>query len=233
MGGFHRFTFDELLGKLAELTESVQTIDLSPEELKEQLDRLTEWIINFDQPAVMSYVDKLRSQNPGISDAKLASMIVRRKSLKCGLVGAVAGLGGVIVLPVAVPANLVATWRFQANMAVCIAYLYGHTPETTDLKTDIYLIMAGDSVKEAFKQFGIEASKEVTKRAVEKYVTREVMNSIHRIIGRKIITKAGEKSLTSFTKMVPLIGGPIGFAFDWTTARGFGSAAIKYYSGEG
>ena len=59
------------------------------------------------------------------------------------------------------------------------------------------------------------------------------MKRITSLIGRKIITKAGEKSLTSFMKMVPLVGAPIGFAFDWFAARAVGHFAIKYYSGKG
>lgn len=87
-----------------------------------------------------------------------------------------------------------------------IAYVYGHTVQTTDLKTDIYLILAGNGAKEAMKKIGIEISKEVTKKAVDKYITKEVMNNIWKVVGRKIITKAGEKSLTSFMRIVPLVG---------------------------
>lgn len=116
-------------------------------------------------------------------------------------------------------------------MAFSIAYIYGHTKDTTDLKTDLYLILAGDSAKEALKRFGIEVSKSVTKKAVDKYITREIMVKIWKVVGRKIITKAGEKSLTSFIKLVPLVGAPVGFAFDWGATRAVGGLAIKYYKG--
>lgn len=97
----------------------------------------------------------------------------------------------------------------------------------------MYLIRAGDAAKEALERFGIEVGKEVTKRAVQKHITRNVMVQIWKYLGRKVITKAGEKSLTSFTKTVPLVGAPVGFAFDWSAARVVGSNAQKYYSGGG
>ena len=50
---------------------------------------------------------------------------------------------------------------------------------------------------EELKRLGIEASKGVTKKAINKYITREVMVKIWKVIPQKIITKAGEKSLTS------------------------------------
>lgn len=99
------------------------------------------------------------------------------------------------------------------------------------MKTDLYLILAGDSAKEALKRIGIEVSKGVTKKAVQKYITRDVMVKIWKVVGQKIITKAGEKSLTSFMKMVPLVGAPVGFAFDWIATQTVGRFAMSYYKG--
>lgn len=62
---------------------------------------------------------------------------------------------------------------------------------------------------------------------VNKYITREIMVKIWKVVGQKIITKAGEKSLTSFVKMVPLVGVTVGFAFDWTATQIVGNVAIK------
>ena len=53
-------------------------------------------------------------------------------------------------------------------MAFSIAYVYGHTKDTTDLKTDLYLILAGDSAKEAMKRIGIEISKSVDQKSHSK-----------------------------------------------------------------
>ncbi|HQA50512.1 MAG TPA: EcsC family protein [Syntrophomonadaceae bacterium] len=194
------------------------------------LEKIINWIVDTNPTEIVSYVDKLREQNPGITDDELAKKIVSRKAIKNGLVGAIAGIPGFIALPVTVPTDLVASWKIQSYMAVAIAYVYGHTSQTTDLKTDIYLILAGDAAKEALKRMGIEISKEVTKKAIDKYITREVMKKIWKVVGQRIITKAGEKSLTSFMKMVPLVGAPIGYGFDWFATRAVGYTAIKYYS---
>lgn len=205
--------------------------DIDIEEKAGILENIIDWIVSADPINVSVYVDKLREQHSGISDTELARKIVSRKSLKNGLVGAATGVPGVIALPATVPTDLIASWRIQATMAVAVACVYGHTPETTDLKTDVYLILAGDAAKEALKRVGIQISKEVTKKAIDKYITREVMKKIWKVVGQKIITKAGEKSLTSFMKMVPLVGAPVGFMFDWSAAKVVGKFAIKYYSG--
>jgi len=202
-----------------------------PEDKQNALQKIIDWAVTTNPDKIKNYVDKLRQQNPGISNNNLAKKIMSRKTFKSGLIGAATGIGGFITLPVSVPADLVASWRIQATMAVAIAYVYGHDVNTTDLKTDVYLIMAGNSAKEALKRFGIEVTKAVTKKAIQKHITREVMKKIWKVIGQKIITKAGQKSLTSFMKMVPLVGAPVGFFFDSISARVVGKFAVKYYSG--
>ncbi|MGB3425704.1 MAG: EcsC family protein [Castellaniella sp.] len=203
------------------------------EEMQTALQDLVSWYSHSNIQDIEEYVVKLRSQNPGITDDDLAKKIVNRKAWKCGLIGAATGIPGGLALPVTIPANIVGCWRVQIITAVAIAKVYGHTAESTDLKTDIFLILAGEAAKESLKRAGIEVGKSVTKKAVDKFVTREVMKKIWKIIPQKIITKAGEKSLFSFMKMVPLVGAPIGFAFDWPAALFVGNTAIKYYSGRG
>lgn len=192
--------------------------------------KVVDWMIESGLRNVTDYVEKLRDSSPMISPKELAWKIVNRKSLKSGLVGAATGVGGLITLPVTIPADLLACWKIQIFMALAIAKVFGHTNDTTDFKTDVYLILAGNEAKEALKRVGIEVGKGVTKKAINKYITMEVMKKIWSYIPRKILTKAGEKSVTSFMKMVPIVGAPIGFGFDWVTTRGIGKVAIEYYS---
>ena len=57
-----------------------------------------------------------------------------------------------------------AGFPWPAFMAMTVAHIYGHTSDTADLKTDLYLIMAGDSAKEALKRLGIAAGTTITRR---------------------------------------------------------------------
>lgn len=195
--------------------------------------KLVDWMIERNLPNVEAYVTELRRKNPGMSDKRLARRIVRRKSFKNGLVGAATGLGGLITLPVAVPADILMSWRIQIFMILAVASVHGLTKDNADLRTDIFLVMAGNAAKDVLKKLGIETSKAVTRRAVQKHVTKEIMKKIWKVVPQKIITKAGEKSLTSFTKMVPLVGAPIGFAFDLGSCLVAGKLSIAYYGGGG
>lgn len=206
-------------------------INRDSSKIQKALSKIINWAVSVNNQKIKLYVDKLRAQNTNISNDALAKKIVKRKSFKNGLLGAATGVGGAILLPVGIPADIVYSFKIQASMACAVAYVYGHTENTTDLKTDIYIIIAGNMAKDALKTLGIEATKSVTKKTIEKYVTREIMKQINKVVSRKIITKSGEKSLTRIAKMVPLVGAPIGFVFDWSSCRLVGRNAIKYYNG--
>lgn len=206
------------------------------DEPSEEKGKVIKWLNNQVEnftvnsyPSISAYVLKLREQNPNITNEKLANKIVNRKSLKNGLIGAATSVGGFLTLPVTIPADLIATWRIQIYLTLTIAHVFGHSGDTTDLKTDIFIMLAGNSAKEVLKKVGVETGKEVTKRTIKKHITREIMKKIWHYIPQKIITKGGEKSLISFSRMVPLVGAPIGFAFDYIATKAVGKTAIKYY----
>ena len=87
----------------------------SKEDMQKGLDVVMEYVISTDYVVIESYVDKLREQNKRISSDELAKKILHRKSVKNGLIGAVTGLGGLITLPVSIPADLALSWRIQAS----------------------------------------------------------------------------------------------------------------------
>ncbi len=91
------------------------------------------------------------------------------------------------------------------------------------------LFGAVDSKMQALKQIGIEAAKVATKKAVDQYMTREIMKSVLKLSLKEAATKMAQKALA--TKMIPLVGAPISFGFDWMTTQAVGKLAIKYYSG--
>src|SRR5258708_40237437 len=60
--------------------------------------------------------DRLRADNSGLSDEALIRKIIHQQALKCGLVGAITGLGGFITLPIALPIDILLSMRIQAAM---------------------------------------------------------------------------------------------------------------------
>ena len=82
----------------------------SKEDMQKGLELVMDYVVSTDHIAIELYVDKLREQNKGISCDELTKKILHRKSIKNGLIGAITGVGGLITLPVSVPADLVSSW---------------------------------------------------------------------------------------------------------------------------
>jgi hypothetical protein len=93
------------------------------------------------------------------------------------------------------------------------------------------LILGGEGPVQALRQFSVHAANDFGNRWVQRNVTRETMKKVNRVLSREIITKAGEKSLTSFTKLVPVVGAGVGYVVDRSFARLVGERAIRYYAG--
>lgn len=180
---------------------------------------------------VEKYVDQLKSLNDDIDNHTLAKKIISRRALKAGGVGAVTNLGGLVTMPVTMPADLYITFRVQVRMVLAIAHIFGWDINDREITTDVLLVMGGSGSLEALSGAGIKVGQEFAKKAVDKYINREVMKKVNKVISRKIITKAGEKSFTSFTKLVPLVGAPIGGGINLIGTHAVGKAALEFYKG--
>ncbi len=187
--------------------------------------------IEKEAGCVEDYVNQLRKLNPGISNEDLSKKIISRRSLKAGGIGGICNLGGLVTMPFTMPVDLYYTFKIQARMVLAIAYIYDWNIHDEDMATDILLVMGGNAGINALSKAGIKVGQEFAKKAVKKFITREVMKKVNRIVSRRIITKAGEKSLTSFTKLVPIVGAPIGFGVNYLGTRSIGKVAFKFYKG--
>ena len=198
-------------------------------------DKLVEWFIEYDPFEIKLYVQKIRDRYPDDTDDQLATRIIGIKSVQNGLVGAATGVPGFLALPVTIPTDLIMSWKIQINLALCIAYIYGHdidAKEADDLKTDIYMILAGKSAKNYLSILGVDIDS-VTKKAIKRYVNRELLTEIWKQIGKQIALSTSRRSAVKLSRMVPLIGAPIGFAFDYAAARSVGAFAKDYYGDGG
>ena len=206
-------------------------INESIQKLSENFVGILKETVKKEIPHVIKYVDQIKKLNPDIDNKRLAKKVISRRSLKAGGIGTISGLGGMMTMPIALPSDLYYTFRVQARMVLALAYIYGWDIHDEDTITDILLVMSGNAGINALKNGGIKVGQEFAKKGVQKFITREMMKKINKVLSRKIITKAGEKSLTSFTKLVPFVGAPIGGTFNYFGTMGIGKTALAFYSG--
>jgi len=127
--------------------------------------------------------------------------------------GFITGLGGIITIPVSIPASMGASWVIQARMAAAIAKLAGHDIKSDRVKTFVLLTLVGDACKDVLKDVGIKVGQGLAKAAL-KNIPGKMLIEINKKVGFRLLTKAGETGAVNLIKMIPLAGGFIGGTFD-------------------
>jgi hypothetical protein len=142
--------------------------------------------------------------------------------------GFITGLGGIITLPVSIPAALGASWLIQARLAGAIARIYGHELKSDRVQTMILLSLAGDAAKDAMKGMGIKLGTKLTQKAIDQIPGRALVE-INKRIGFRLLTKAGQRGVVNFSKAVPVVGGFVGGTMDAVVCRYVGRTAKKLF----
>lgn len=151
--------------------------------------------------------------------------LIRWQNTKAGSAGFLAGLGGMITLPVALPANIASTLYVQIRMIAAIAHMTGHDIKHDKVKTLIFLCLLGNSMNEVAKDFGISFGTKFATSYIQKNITREMLVKINKAVGFLLVTKTGSKGLINLTKVVPILGGVIGGGLDAITTNIIGNQA--------
>lgn len=196
---------------------------------QEALDKLYSSALN-GIPMVSGSVDDLvedyLSKYETVEEA--AAALVRAQVVKCGTSGFITGFGGLIILPVAIPANLSSVFYVQMRMIAAIAVMGGYDVRSDQVKTQIYVCLTGTSVADLLKEAGINAGKQAARSAIKK-IPGAVLTKINQRIGFRFITKFGEKGVVNLGKCVPLVGAVIGGGMDVASTRVIGKRAIAEF----
>jgi EcsC protein family len=165
----------------------------------------------------------LIDQSYSDDDHRIRSLI-RWEVSKNFTTGFLTGLGGLITLPINVPAALGASWVVQARLVGAVARIHGHILRSDRVRTMVLLCLVGDAGKEVLKDFGISLGKRLTAQVLDR-VPGRVLIEINKRVGFRLVTKAGEKGLINLARGVPVISGVIGGTLDAAMCRTVGRTA--------
>lgn len=176
-------------------------------------------------PGIDSAWDLARDyQKKDASLLEQVNSLIRWQNTKAATSGFVTGLGGLITLPVAVPANVSAVLFVQVRMIAAIAIMGGHDAHDDRVRTLVYACLAGNAAKEVLRKVGIEVGQKLTISAIQS-ITRETLVAINRAVGFRLLTKFGEKGAINLGKAVPVVGGVVGAAFEAVSTNSVGNIA--------
>lgn len=183
-------------------------------------DKAINGIPGFDSAEEMAN-DYLKG-NGSLTDK--VNALIRWQNAKSATSGFLSGLGGVITLPVTIPANIASVIYVQIRMIAAIAHMAGYDLRDDRVKTLVYTCLCGNAAKDIVKEFGIKLGTKLTETAIKK-ISAEVIVKINQTVGFRLLTKFGEKGMINLGKAIPLVGGVIGGTIDGISTNLIGNVA--------
>ncbi len=178
-------------------------------------------------PGTKDIYEFANSYTSRYSDSEKAiNALINMQCTKSTTSGFLTGLGGIITLPVAVPANVASVLYVQMRMIAAIAHIRGYDLNEDQVKSLVYVSLTGKSATDLLKQAGIKVGTSYAKATIMK-IPGHVFFAINKAVGFRLVTKAGAKGVVNASKIVPLAGGIVGGGFDYVTTKTIAKAAKK------
>ena len=156
---------------------------VSKENIIEFLDNLYEKSLDgipYVSPSIQDLAEDYLSKHD--TKQKACKEMHKNQVIKCSTSGAVAGFGGLITMPVAIPANIGNVLYVQMRMIACTAYMAGYDLKSDQTQTLVYACLAGVGVNQFFKKAGVTFGKKVTEAMINK-IPGKALIEINKIYG--------------------------------------------------
>ena len=147
-----------------------------------------------------------------------AKKLVSNQVMKCSTSGFVSGLGGLITLPITIPANIASVIYVQMRMVAAIAFMGGHDVHCDQVQTLVYLCLVGTTITDIVKSTGVQVANKITINMLKK-LPGAVLTKINQKVGFRLITKFGTKGAINLVKMVPVAGAVVGAGMDFAGTK--------------
>ncbi|MEI6706053.1 MAG: EcsC family protein [Methylococcales bacterium] len=159
-----------------------------------------------------------------------ANSLIRWQNTKAATSGFLTGLGGVMVMPITIPAGVASVMYVQVRMIAAIAKMGGYDLQDDKVKTLVFACLAGDATKDVLKDVGIVIGSKMATNAI-KNISGKTLTVINQKVGFRLITKFGEKGTINLFKAIPVLGGVIGGTVDLTATNLVGNIARNTFIG--
>jgi uncharacterized protein (DUF697 family) len=169
------------------------------------------------------YLAKGGSLNDSVND------LIKWQIIKAGTSGFLTGFGGLLTLPVTIPANFASVIYVHVTMIAAIAYMGGYDLKDDKVKTLVYACLVGDSAKNILlKESGIKIGRKLTESAINN-ISKQTLGAINKKVGFKLVTKFSEKGTIVLGRAIPFVGGVIGASIDGIATQRVGNIAKETF----
>lgn len=202
---------------------------ISESKIMQALDWAYDKALNGNIPGTDSSYEMAENYLKGEADlVDKVNSLIRWQNTKSATTGFVSGLGGIITMPIAIPASIATVIYVQIRMITAIAIMGKYDVKDDRVKALVYTCLAGNAAKDILKGTGIIIGSKISTQLI-KSISKETIIAINKRVGFRLLTKFGEKGAINLGKMIPLVGGFIGGTFDGISTNVIGNIARKTF----
>lgn len=156
--------------------------------------------------------------------------LIRWQCSKTALSGFVTNLGGILTMPVGIPADLAQSIYVQLRMIAAIAHMYEYNVHSDNVRTICIACLCGGSTIDILSNVGIKVGQNVAKNII-KSIPGKVLIEINKKVGFRLFTKFGTTGVINLGKCIPFVGAGIGSIMNLTYTYSIGKAAKSIFGG--
>lgn len=130
--------------------------------------------------------------------------------------GFITSLGGLITLPITIPASLAINWVIQTRMAAAMAYIWGFDIDDPPVRITIALSLLGKKGKEILNANRYDFEQIMRKKSL---VSKQSILFVNQLIASQLVRIATQKGMTKVSKAVPFVGGLVGGVLDYKSCK--------------
>lgn len=157
-------------------------------------------------------------QSEGSVDRAIDKVISQHTRLAAAE-GFVTGLGGFLLLPVALPANVAGFYLLATRMAASVAHLRGYDLRDPQIRSAVLLSLVGSDGEDLLKKAGVVAPASAMTNFATQRLPGPALMVVNKAVGFRLLTQVGKRSLTRLGKAIPFAGGVIGAGLDGMLMR--------------
>ncbi len=132
--------------------------------------------------------------------------------------GFLTSLGGIISLPVAIPASLGINWVLQTRMVAAMAYVGGFDIDDPPVRMSIALCLLGNKGKNLLNK-DIEELSELLRKNTLSQLPKQTIQVVNQAVAGRLMQVATAKGFSRVSKAIPLLGGVVGGTLDYMSCR--------------
>lgn len=175
-----------------------KTNELTVEKMNELLDWTYEKTLN-GIPTMDTAYDLADEYTKKYGVEKGIDRLITTQLAACGTSGFLAGVSGLILLPIAVPANVSSVLFIRMRMIAAIAVMRGYDLKDDQIRTFVYIALTGKAAGEMVRQTGIQVGQKLTITMIKK-IPAVTVQKINKKVGFRLLTKFGKTGVINLGK---------------------------------